>query len=393
MKICKKKLTIPIGIAILVVAFPVIGMMVTGFPKEGFHYLQFLGQILTAIGALIAAGLVYKGVQEQIQADKDKLQRDLAEKRRSDLGARTSTALEHLADPRSALQHSGIIELATLIDEWWFFQQQFGIKDNPDEEKGLHARRQQLCDLIFTTQFPQSPAIEELLPDEISITLRDKNDDRDTYEWKTIQRLKSRLVSDNFGKNNAWSGLSLANADLRLARIEGALLQNVDMRGIHLDGSHINSSNFSGADLSHYSHLSRVSVYNSDWHGAKLPNAALTGARFVHTDLHGADLQLAGLQLAGPQLADLRRRPPDKKNNETACLHDCNLEGANFYCVDLCGASLAGSTYATGNFKYAYYDGNTIFQNGKKALEGGSPISPDMTMTTHTEWLYPEDDK
>lgn len=362
MKICKKKLTIPIGIAILVVAFPVIGMMVTGFPKEGFHYLQFLGQILTAIGALIAAGLVYKGVQEQIQADKDKLQHDLAEKRRSDLGARTSTALEHLADPRSALQHSGIIELATLIDEWWFFQRQFGIKDNPDEEKGLHARRQQLCDLIFTTQFPQSPAIEEPLPDEISITLHDKNDDRDIYEWKTIQRLKSRLVSDNFGKNNAWSGLSLANADLRLACIEGALLQNVDMRGIHLDGSHINSSNFSGADLSHYSHLSRVFVTNSDWHGAKLPNATLTEAKFSHTDLRGADLQSA----------DLRRRPPDKKNNETACLRDCNLEGANFNDADLRGASLAGSTYTTGSFKRARYDDDTVFKNG----EGGVPVVP-----------------
>lgn len=376
MKICKKKLTIPIGIAVLVVAFPTIGMMVIGFLGEG--YLQFLGQILTAIGTLIAAVLGYTGGREEMRAGKDKLQRD----RRHDLDERTSTTLALLANPDSNSQRSVITQLSVLIEDWWLFQQELGVEDNSDEGKDLHARRQQLCDLIFTTQFPQSPAIEEPLPDEISIGLRGKNDDRDIYEWKTIQRLKSRLVSDNFGKNKAWSGLSLANADLRLAHIEGALLQNVDMRGIHLDGSRIDSSNFSGADL-HYAYLSRVFVTNSDWHGADLRNATLTGARFVRTDLGNANLQLA----------DLRRRPSDKKNDDyIALLYGCVLEGADFYLADLRGASLEHSTCATDNLKEAYYDGNTIFQNGKKALEKGSPIPPD-DIITHTEWLYPEDNK
>ena len=159
---------------------------------------------------------------------------------RNDLNERTSTAITHLAEQNPVIQCAGLVELANLVDEWWFFHEReikentrviynqkkykhLGIAPKEESKRECKNRCQELCDIIFTSRFPQTPDFHTDSPErEID------------YAWTAIQRTRSHLVVNNFGRKNSWKDLSLANADLR-----DTVLTNANFAGVNLEAAHL----------------------------------------------------------------------------------------------------------------------------------------------------------
>ena len=338
-------------------------------PKGNPNWITFFGQVLTAAGALIAAVLLYrsaqkqtrqnednlraqlqtqeKNLQAQLQADKDKLDKELIEKRRTSLNERTSRAVDHLAGTSAAAHYAGIIELAELIDEWGIYQKQAGIQEGMPEAESLQFRRQELCDIIFTTQFPYSPPFNKPLLND------DEKKSKNYQPWRSIQLLRGRLMTEKFGKE-AWKGLNLDVADLRYIILNQENLFGISMSAAHLNNAKIYTGNFAGtnltsADLTGARFLSEEGVHLE---GADLSHASFAGAEFR------GDIHLKGATLSNTSFAGAEFRGDIHLKGATLSLAnftgvkfemgDIHLEGAKLTFADFSGTEFKGTVHLEG---------------------------------------------
>jgi uncharacterized protein YjbI with pentapeptide repeats/tetratricopeptide (TPR) repeat protein len=128
-----------------------------------------------------------------------------------------------------------------------------------------------------------------------------------------------------------------AHADLRAARLDGALLDKADLRGAKLNQARLIGTRLREADLGQ-ADLSDALLEGARLRGAILAGATATNTRLVDADLRRTDLRGADLSHANLSGADLRGARLQNAN-----LHGANLTGARLPDVDLMDANLDGA--------------------------------------------------
>lgn len=124
-----------------------------------------------------------------------------------------------------------------------------------------------------------------------------------------------------------FSGLHLAERDLRGVDFTSARLVGVDLSGADLRGARLARADMAGALL-------------VDTH---LEDADLSGAILAHAVLRGATMDRADLSEARLARADLRRASLEGVRARAALLQDASLQGANLSNADLREASFEGA--------------------------------------------------
>ena len=127
-------------------------------------------------------------------------------------------------------------------------------------------------------------------------------------------------------------GSWMSGADLRIARLESAVLV-----GVHLQGADLTRANLQGVNLE------GARLQGANLEGANLQRANVTWTQLERTNLKGAKLQGADLTRAKLQGADLTRAKLQGADLTRAKLQRVDLKGANLQGVDLKGANLQGA--------------------------------------------------
>lgn len=180
--------------------------------------------------------------------------------------------------------------------------------------------------------------------------------------------------------------VDLSFADLRSAKLKGALLSKADLSAaklsnIDLSGADLRWAILSAAELI-CADISGANLYRADLPLADLSDANLSEANltvtdfrrvdFNRTNLSGADLRGAFLSGSVLSTADMRGADLTGVNLSYANLYGANLGGARLhnaqlYCTNFCSANLKGA-----DFKGAFI-GDTVFADndlsGAIALE------------------------
>ena len=152
----------------------------------------------------------------------------------------------------------------------------------------------------------------------------------------------------NLGIITDFIGANLSNAHLSGANLIGANLIGANLSNAHLSGARLMGANLSGAVLSG-ANLSNTRLNGANLSNARLSNARLSNARFSEACLSNARLSNA--------------RFSNARFSET-CLSNARLNGANLQCADLRGldfrnarlirANLIGAYLNEANLKGAY---------------------------------------
>lgn len=131
---------------------------------------------------------------------------------------------------------------------------------------------------------------------------------------------------------------STRNANFTRAKLAGARMAGVDLRGAVLE-----EANLEGAEMSY------ALLAGANFSGARLEKADLTGgvqmqgANFLLASLQGADLTGAHAQLADFSSAGMQAVALNHAALQGAVLRDADLEGANLQQAKLAGADLTGA--------------------------------------------------
>lgn len=190
--------------------------------------------------------------------------------------------------------------------------------------------------------------------------------------------LDSSSKNDGCKEWNEWRG---KNPD-ELVFLDGATLENVNLREVNLQGAYLRNANFSGADLVG-SNFCGSRIQDANFSGASLHLANLTGTRgngstkFNKAELFKADLRdskivqgdfsRANLEAANCWGADLRVAKFLHARLEDANFSEAKLESANFrkaYCrntnfsnSDLKYSKIINVVLTNANFRAAYLFG------------------------------------
>lgn len=123
----------------------------------------------------------------------------------------------------------------------------------------------------------------------------------------------------------------MRGADLRIARLESAVLVGVDLQEANLTRANLQGANLEGAQLQ-----------GANFEGANLQRANVTWTQFERTNLKGANLQGANLTRANLQRADLKGSNLQGVDLKGANLQRANLQRAKLRGVVLWAAKLQG---------------------------------------------------
>ena len=137
-------------------------------------------------------------------------------------------------------------------------------------------------------------------------------------------------------------GAVLDDADLRKADFTGARLQGASFWNAHLQGARFFRAQLQGA-LFDGAHLQGAQFLGAQLQGAEFVGAQLQGASFSNAQLQGASLSLAQLQGAYLGLAQLQGTSLDHAHLQGASLGGAQLEGASLLNAQLQGSSLDGA--------------------------------------------------
>jgi uncharacterized protein YjbI with pentapeptide repeats len=163
----------------------------------------------------------------------------------------------------------------------------------------------------------------------------------------------------------------LCGAVLRDIDLRGARLSRADLRGSDLSGARLNRADlsrallmdvtFNGADFSDYANLSHVCARNADFTRARLRRAPMNSGDFRKAQFYWADLYCAMLTAA-----DCRE----------ASFMDAELTGTDFNGTDLRGADLSSvkTSYLTGTFIHT--DARTKWPPHMTPRHPSDPLSP-----------------
>lgn len=246
---------------------------------------QYAG-VITAAGALLAAGIAFVGqsrernrlAKSDIATQERSVEQREAESDR-DLAARFSQLLLDLGSSSEPVQAGAAISLLTFLDL-------------PDPTFHHQVRLAALANLKVT----HPPAVTKLL--------------RRTFE-------RAMASSDSYDPIELdFSDADLMGATLRDLKLEGARLDQVDLR--HADLTNTSLRGATGSDLK----LDRVvlqgekaSLFNARLKDVEAPGARLQGSELVNAHIKRADLGVARFEGARLQAAHFEA---------------CNLRGANF---------------------------------------------------------------
>lgn len=396
------KLWLPAGIAALIFAL-LLGVSyavligIFGLSAESL-FVRSGGGIATAFAAAIATFLLYyrwtiehpiQVIQEQKRLDaQDKIEQkrlDAQEKqererldaqarlhrqqqrgtRQESLGERMAKAIDHLGEDNSYIQVAGLIELATLVDDWWSLGQEMlddldseSVEQNRTRIEGLvQRRRQELVDLIFkNTPTPGEPT------DERTKMLREARS----------QILSSHLVTALEGTEvpndpDSWRHLNFDRAHLRDAHLEDKYLNGTHLNGANLDRAHLNGAHLTG------SHLTGAGLNDSSLQGAHLTGANLDWAHMKKADLKNAHLENATLFSANLDGATLKNTHLNEANLSLAFLKRAKLGGANLTGTELLWASLERADLRTEHLD-EHYTGSPSFDKKTQWPDDYDPI-------------------
>ncbi len=189
-------------------------------------------------------------------------------------------------------------------------------------------------------------------------------------------------------------GGSLRGRDLTRARLDGAVLRDVDLRGAILRGASLTGAHLEGADLegavlaqargadAHFdgANLRRADLANADLSGASFRGARVDYASFARATLAASDLggatglsaSFVGAQLANA-LVDEAKLP--KADFTDAVLTDASL----------CKAELRGATFQETDVSRARFDGGTL-ENARFELATGRGSSFERVKASGSTW-------
>ena len=316
------------GVASLVLVALLVGsywLLIGGFGLSAESlFVRSGGGIATALAAAMAAFLLYyrwtvehpiqvKQEQDRLNAQ-DRLERERLDvqarlhrqqqrgTRQESLGERMAKAIDHLGENNSYTQVAGLIELATLVDDWWSLGEEMLADltgDDTTQERHrieglIQRRRQELVDLIFkNTPTPEQPTATD--------GTEDTSERKEMLSAARSQILRSHLASvkvrsgspdyhDEPHDPDSWRHLNL----------DGAQLQGADLTLKHLSEAQLNNAQLEWALLGS-AKLDKAELINANLKKAHLISTRLNNSVMFYADLKGTYLQ--GARLEG---ADLR---------------------------------------------------------------------------------------
>jgi len=196
-------------------------------------------------------------------------------------------------------------------------------------------------------------------------------------------------VMDLYGSymsNTRMPLVDLSGADLRDSDFMGAMLRRANLSGCYLNPVHMYHADLRQADLSR-TLMNRANLRGADLREADLQNADLDSATLSDANLTGANLTGANLARATLDRANLTDANLTDVIFHGAALTRANLSGANFSGADLYAAIL-NDTPVTGT-KFANSKiGYTVFQNCDLSdAEGLDQIRHDAPSTVGVDTL------
>ena len=260
----------------------------------------------------------------EAQADAAKAQADAVSKTEQGLRQeRLKNAIEHLGHDSSSVRLGGAYELFHLAE------------DSKDLRK---TALDMLCLYIRqTTGEKEYRGAHELQPSE---------------EIQSLLRLlfvqEHKVFKDcDINLQGSW----LNGADLRKARLQGAILAGTHLQRATLSEARLQEANLvqarlQGADLRE-AQLQKVDLSKARLQGAILQGAKLQCAKLIESYLQGAFLYLARLQKADFHWAYL----------QGAYLENAHLQGANLFGARLQGAMLQGAKLQCADVRGAWLQG------------------------------------
>jgi hypothetical protein len=118
---------------------------------------------------------------------------------------------------------------------------------------------------------------------------------REQYDiLKRCSQQKNIMEWNSYRADHPEIGISLQNADLRRACLEGVKLNGADLEGARLEGADLFAADLKKADLSR-ANLEKANLWGATLCQANLDGASLVSANLENTDLRGANLEKANL--------------------------------------------------------------------------------------------------
>jgi uncharacterized protein YjbI with pentapeptide repeats len=155
--------------------------------------------------------------------------------------------------------------------------------------------------------------------------------------------------------------VDLSGADLRDSDFMGAILRRANLSGCYLNPIHLYRADLRQADLSR-TLMNRANLRGADLRDANLQNADMDNATLSDANLTGANLTGANLARANLDRANLTNADLTNVVFHGAALTRTNLTGANLSGADLYAAIL-NDTPLTGTQFAGCIIGYTVFQN------------------------------
>ncbi len=144
---------------------------------------------------------------------------------------------------------------------------------------------------------------------------------RKTHKSKPSEEVQSLLTLLFVQKHEIFRGCHI--------NLQGSWLNGADLKSARLKGAVLTEAHLQGADLG-----------RSQLQGAKLEKTQLQGATLIETQLQGANLEKAYLQEASLLFTHLQRATLEEVQLQEADLYGARLQGANLDKAQLQGASL-----------------------------------------------------
>ena len=181
------------------------------------------------------------------------------------------------------------------------------------------------------------------MQEKLAASLR-KDGTHDSNQSVLLRQATADLQrGERFDLNGVWlQGANLENAQLREANLYGAQLQAANLREADLQEADLRKARLQGADLRE-AQLQKSNLGKAQLEGADLSEAKLQKATLYETQLKKANLRGAQLTEANLRGAQLMR----------ANLGGAQLQKASFVRADLTGAILAGANLAGADFTSA----------------------------------------
>ncbi|MBM7774369.1 uncharacterized protein YjbI with pentapeptide repeats [Actinokineospora baliensis] len=250
---------------------------------------------LTALGAVVVAGLTLIATQDQVTAAQEQSKAALRQNEVAEQGQFTDRYTKAVEQ----LDRTGADHLQSRLGAVYALERlaRDSPRDQPSVIEVLSAFVRTTSPRLAPAECPDLPPAADI---QAALTVLGRRDTK--FDQTTRIDLNSTCLR-NIKLNNAnleYSDLrgadlydaQLNDATLRHATLVGAALVGVDLRNSDLGSADLSQANLGNADFS-YADLSNVGFRKANLSHATLENAELGLANFTNADLRGANLTAA----------------------------------------------------------------------------------------------------